>query len=138
MKPSTVNSTMKIIRLTTCNSSIEANMIKHLLENEEINCFLTNENFSTIMPHFSGILDSGVQIMIDEKDSIKALKLLEAQSNTNELTCPECNSKNINFGLGIKKSKKIFFVLLSLFAFTPFKNITNTYYCMDCKTEFKK
>lgn len=113
-------------------------MMKHMLENEEINCFLTNENFASLMPHYSGIIGSGVQIMIDEKDSIKASEILKAHSNTNELRCPECNSENIRFGLGLKKSKKIFFMLLSLFVFIPFKNITNTYYCEDCKTEFKK
>jgi hypothetical protein len=128
---------MGIITLITCNSSIEANMIKNQLENEDIKCFLTNENFSSLMPNYAGILGSGVQIMIDENDRVKAFKIIEGQNKTVELKCPNCNSEKISFGLGLNRFKKLFIIVLSLLMSIPTKNITNTYYCKDCKTEFK-
>lgn len=129
---------MKSVRLTTCNNAIEANMIKNVLENEEIACFLTNENFTTLMPGYSGMLGSGVQIFVDEDDYEKALEILHDQQKIDEIKCPYCNSKNVTFGLGEKKLKKIFVVIMSLLAGTPFGNVNNTYYCKDCNKEFQK
>lgn len=129
---------MAIIRLTTCNNIIEANMLKDMLENEDIRCFLTNENFTTLVPAYNGMFGAGIQIMIDENDREKAQKLIVTiQNQTDEIKCPNCNSENISFGLGVKKYKKILIVLMSILNFMPFNNLRNTYYCTDCKTEFK-
>lgn len=128
---------MAIIRLTTSNSSIEANMIKNILENEEIECFLTNENFTNLMPGYNGMLGAGIQIMIDDRDEEKARELIACQSQTDELRCPSCNSDNVTYGLGINRFKKIMFGLLSVITGTPFGNIRSTYYCKNCKTDFK-
>jgi len=121
----------------TCNNIIEANMIKDILENEEIKCFSTNENFTNLMPGYNGMLGAGIQIMIDENDRDKALKLIVSQDNSNDIKCPNCNSDNITYGIGTKRFKKILIVLLSVLNAIPFNNIKNTYYCKDCKTEFK-
>lgn len=129
---------MATIRLTTCSNTIDANMIKNILENEGISCFLTNENFTSLMPGYNGMLGSGIQIMIDEKDFENAKKLIENQENTDVIKCPNCNSDNVVFGLGEKKFKKAIVIILSALFAIPFNNIRNTYYCRDCKTEFKK
>ena len=128
---------MSIIRLTTCNNIIEANMVKHMLENEEIECFLTNNNFTTLMPGFNGILGAGIQIMIEEKYFEKATKLLNLEEKTELIKCPNCNSEDISFGLGENKLRKIFFAFLSALIGTPMGNIRNTYYCKNCKQDFK-
>ncbi len=112
-------------------------MIKGLLENESIECFLTNENFTTLMPIYNGMLGSGIQIMINEEDSERAIELLSKQS-AEGLKCPYCGSENVIFGLGKKKFKKIVIVILSALSAIPFNNIRNTYYCNDCKIEFKR
>ncbi len=128
---------MTTIILTTCNNSFEANLIKGMLENNDIRCFLTNENFSNLMPHYNGIMGSGIQIMIEDSDLEKAQELMLTQSKEEEIVCPNCNSSNIQFGLGINKVKKIFLVLISLFTWIPFGNMHSIYYCQNCKTEFK-
>ena len=128
---------MSIIRLTTCYNITEASLLKHLLENEEIECFFTNENFTSLMPGYNGILGSGIQIMIEEKDHEKATKLLNIQINTVIIKCPKCNSENISFGLGKNRIKKVLFAILSAFIVTPLGNIGGTYYCKNCKQDFK-
>jgi transcription elongation factor Elf1 len=130
---------MAVIRLTTCNNIIEANMLKDMLENEGINCFLTNENFTTLLPAYNGMFGAGIQIMIDEANKDKAQKIIdEIQTRPdNEIKCPTCGSSNVGFGLGEKKFKKILIVIISLLNFMPFNNLKNTYYCKACKTEFK-
>lgn len=124
--------------LTTCSNSIEANMIKGMLENNGIKCFLTNENFSGLMPHYNGMMGAGVQIIIDEKDMLQAKELLLSSRKEDDLVCPSCGSPNVSFGLGSNKIKKFLAVFLYLFIWVPFGNITRVYYCRECKSEFKK
>jgi hypothetical protein len=123
--------------LTTCNNSIEASLIKGMLENNGIHSFLTNENFSGLMPNCNGIMGAGVQIVIDDFDLDAATKLISSQETTNKIICPNCQSSNTRFGLGTNKIKKVFTVIFSLIFWIPFGNVKNTYYCQDCKTEFK-
>ncbi len=119
----------------TFDSPIEAHLVKGRLENEGIPCFVTNENFSNLMPHYNRILDSGVQLMIRETDYNKAVTLLELNKEK-ELVCPHCNSTNIKIFLGKNWPQKVVVIIVSLFSFVPFNNINATYLCRDCRTEF--
>lgn len=68
-----------MICLTTCNNSVDAYTLKNLLENEGIESYLTNENFTNLMPGYTGMLGGGIQIMIREEDIKKAQEVLERQ-----------------------------------------------------------
>lgn len=127
---------MSIIRLTTCYNIFEANMLKDLLANENIECFLTNENFTSLMPGLNGMLGTGIQIMIDEINYDKAINLIE-NKETEKIICPNCHSTNISIWLGKNRIKKIAIAILSALIMTPLGNTVSTYYCKDCKTEFK-
>jgi hypothetical protein len=128
---------MRTIILTTCNTLFEANLIKGMLENNEIECFLTNENFSSLMPQYNGVMGSGIHILVDESDLEKAQSLISEQDAKTKIECPHCQSSNITFGLGTNKIKKILTIVMSLLFWIPFGNIRNSYYCEDCKNEFK-
>jgi hypothetical protein len=128
---------MAIIRLITCNNSIEATLIKGLLENNGIRCFVTNEHFSNLMPFYNGLMGAGVQVLIEDIDLKKSQELLVSLSKDDRIVCPDCNSSDIQFGLGKNKIKKIILVLISLISWIPFGNIKKTYYCRNCGTEFK-
>lgn len=127
---------MAVIRLMTCNSAFEANLIKTRLIDEDIECFLTNENFTTLLPGTNGMLGAGVQVMIDEKDKERANAIIKPENST-ITKCPNCGSENIVLGLGKKKVSKILFIFISVISTMPFNNIKRTYYCKDCKTDFK-
>ncbi len=126
---------MAIINLTTCYNLIDASFIKNNLENEGVECFLTNEITSTLVPFYNGMMNAGIQIMINEEDYEKA-SLLINKPLENPVICPNCNSTNIKFGFGKKKGLKILGVFLSVLVEIPFGNIKRNYYCKDCKTEF--
>ena len=127
---------MSIVRLTTCNNVIEANLLKDLLENEGIECFLTNENITNLMPGHANMFGAGIQIMINASDGKRAVELI-SQQGAEKIACPNCGSENIAVGLGINKFKKIAIVILSLLFAIPFNNIHTTYFCKQCKKEFK-
>jgi hypothetical protein len=52
--------------LITCNTSYEAYLIIGIFEINENQCLLANENFTNLMPNYNGIMEAGVQIIIDE------------------------------------------------------------------------
>lgn len=130
---------MKYINLHTADNSYEANFIKESLADEGIECMLTNENFTTLMPHLNGMLGSGIQILVDTADYDRAKEILDKRNNADIQVCPNCNSKNIKYGLGTKhRFKKLFAIMIALVIASPVRHIGQTYYCRDCKTEFGK
>lgn len=121
----------------TIDSLAEAHMIKGRLLNEGIDCFLTNENITNLMPHYNNMLGSGVQIIINEQDIDKAREILKdkIEPNNLELVCPNCGSAHI--GLGKGKRLRIFNTIIALLSSFFIGNLKPKYYCNDCNTEIK-
>ena len=99
---------MKYINLYTVDNSYEANFIKENLADEGIECMLTNENFTNLMPYLNGMLGSGIQILVDKDDYDRAKQILDNKNSAEIKVCPNCDSTNIKYGLGTKhRLKKI-------------------------------
>lgn len=126
---------MKIIRLATFENSIKANIFKGRLESEGIPCFLTNENFTTMLPLTNYMLGAGVQVMVNQKDYVAAKRILSENEKVymEKDLCPNCGSKALKYGIGYKKS---FFVIFSLILGMAFNYINNSYRCTNCGAEF--
>ena len=126
---------MKTTTLTTCRNIQEAALIKGNLANNGIPCMVTNQNYTTLMPHFNRLLGSGVQVLVFEVDLEKAAKILYPQNSVIS-KCPFCNSEHIKLGLGKFRFWKLFVIVLSIFVATPINNIEATYHCINCKSDF--
>ena len=127
---------MKFINLCTVDNSYEADFITDDLEEHGIEYMVTNENFTSLMPHMSGIPGCGIQILVDANDYESARQILEKRSKKEITVCPTCGSHNIKYGLGTKKpGTKLSALFLSLFTGVPIGNIKQTYYCIDCKSD---
>lgn len=126
---------MKTATLLTCDSSVEANLIKGRLENEGIPSFVTNENFSNLLPNYNRILNSGVQVIVNKSDLSKAILVLELE-RPKELVCPKCNSNKIRLVMGKKWFKKFVIILTSLLNAVPINNINTINRCKACNYEF--
>lgn len=123
--------------LKTCTDAIEANLIRTKLESEGITCFLINENFTNLMPHFHNMLGSGVIIKVTDIDYPQAKKLLdEFWPDAKTPVCPHCGSENLQYGLGRKKAKAWLLILVSILSFIPFNNIKPHHICKTCGSEF--
>lgn len=130
---------MKYITLHTVDDSYEANFIKDDLADEGIECMLTNENFTTLMPHMNGVLGSGIQILVDKDDYDRARQIIDKRNKRDVQVCPYCNSSNIKYGLGTKhRFKRLLAIAIALIIASPVRHIKPVYYCKDCKTEFGK
>ena len=130
---------MRTVTLLTCDNLTEAHLIKGKLLNEGINCFLTNENFTNLMPLYNNMMGSGIQIMLNEEDFFKAREIIKdkLEPNNQELVCPNCGSENIALGLGKRKGFKIFNIIIAILSFFPLGNLKPKYYCKDCKIEIR-
>lgn len=125
---------MNFSRLETYDNSISANLVKNKLELAGIPCILTNEKFTNLMPHFYGILGSGVQILVPQ-DRIEEAKKVAGIKNTT-LTCPSCNSINVS-NKNVNTLNKIRLFLIMIFFSMPIGNLLNDFFCEDCNHEFK-
>jgi hypothetical protein len=126
---------MKTKTLLTCDNPQEAHLLQGRLENEGIECFLTNENISTILPYLNQMLSGGVQIMVSEEDYEKARQIVsdKIDPKNEELVCSECGSKDIKLGVISNKVIIFFSLIVALLMAMPFGNIKPHFYCRKCK-----
>lgn len=103
-----------------------------LLEENGIEAFIFGENFMSVMPNYSEILNAGIELRVKEEDFEKAVNVLKIE-NSNKSGCENCGSENIKFSFGRNGWKDILFSILSaLIATIPFGNIRRHYYCKEC------
>lgn len=127
---------MKTTVLKTFESATEAHLARIRLEDEGISCFVANENFSALMPNYFGMMGSGIQLVVFENDAPKASQVLSTSDAFNELSCPNCGSNSIEYGMGKTGIAKWLIVLMSLLVFIPLSNIRRTNICKECHSEF--
>jgi DNA-directed RNA polymerase subunit RPC12/RpoP len=125
---------MKLALLTTCDNTIKANLIRTKLEAEGVLCFLNNEHFTSLMPHFYNMMGSGVRVMVPEEDLDKAREIMPV--NTGKIRCPNCDSGSIvNKNESI--ANKLMVAFIGIFFLSPVGNLINNYTCTDCRQQFK-
>jgi len=131
---------VKTSTLITVDTSAEAHLIKGKLNNEGIECFLTNENFTNLYPGHNFSIMDGIQIMVDENDLERAAILIneKLQHKTKELVCPYCKSSEIIVGSGGHPLLRLFSVLCSYLAAFPFGTPKPKYFCQRCGNQIKE
>lgn len=73
---------MNLIPIKRYDNAFEANMAKALLDDNDIECYLQDENIMSVNPLYN-IAVGGIKLMIDADNSAAALELLDA-TNFNE------------------------------------------------------
>lgn len=128
---------IKIITAKSFDDSFTANLVKSKLESEGIECFLTNENITTLVPNYTNMLNMRICIMIKESDIEKAIPIINSYEATPSMSvCPNCKSTNIKSKYGKYNFPKWAVFLMSAIIVLPFVNTKYTFVCKDCNTEF--
>ena len=68
---------MKLVTVRSYNDYISANIILGRLKDENITCYLQDENSVTTIPFLSNI-SGGIKLMVPEAEVVPALELLES------------------------------------------------------------
>jgi len=129
----------KTIRLITCDTITDAYFVKNKLNNEGIDCFLTNQNFTSLLPNYYNLFGSGVQVFVMERNFEKSKELVKDKLEPElvDKVCPYCGSTDIKMGLGKHRILKLFNILLAIIIAIPIGNLRVRYYCKTCKEEIK-
>ncbi len=77
---------MSLSKLATFDNSISANILRTKLESEGIICFLYNEHFTNLMPHYFDLLGSGVLVMVPTDQLKKAKRNCQTRSYSIDLS----------------------------------------------------
>ena len=137
----------KIITLSVENDLTNAYLIKGILDEHGIDCFISNENVTTANPLYMNAV-GGIEIQIREEDKENAIKIL-AQNRTeqeehledpiaeektiSQTRCPKCGSDEIRKE---KVSAAAFAFSILLLGF-PLPFFKRKYHCFDCQHEWK-
>jgi hypothetical protein len=68
---------MRYKKLRSYYNAIEANLAKDMLEGNNIPCFLTNENITSLLPNLNFIAGGGVNLMVGEENFQAADEILK-------------------------------------------------------------
>ena len=127
-----------LVTVASFDEPYKANIAKAKLESEDIKCFLSGENFVATYWLLSRA-EGGIKLKVKEADSKAAIEVLarkekplDTQQSSElgeyDLTCPKCNSENIEYE---RYSWKM--TLLSILLFRlPLTWLKEKYKCLDC------
>jgi DNA-directed RNA polymerase subunit RPC12/RpoP len=130
---------MDFIAVAAYNNYIEANIILGRLQQEGIDCWLKDENTSTIVPIWNQAT-GGIRLMVLESDVQKAEELirqfiLEKKQST---VCPYCKSSDIEQVSTPRKAINWLSAITTFFTSDYAMAIEKVYHCFNCKKEFKE
>lgn len=133
---------MELVTLKTCDSAIEAHMIRSKLESEEIACYVFDENMVTLNALYANAV-GGIKLKINRFDIDRALLVLEeieqnkfVDSDNQVVHCPDCNSTDFYDHFKSFRGIKGMLSLIFSFAFLTYPLFYKTVYkCKKCGNE---
>lgn len=129
----------KLITLRSYSFAIDANIAKNVLENEEIECFLFDENINSINPLYA-VATGGIKLKVYSEEAGFADKILKEWENkptTNEVDevvcCPKCGSQQIETGfLNVNGFRDVLSFLFAFFLSVFPLKVSRKKRCKDC------
>lgn len=126
------------VLVNSYNNYVEAHIARGVLEEEGIQCWLKDENTLTIDPILTNAL-GGIKLMVESTKADKANEILIRLRKDAKaaLSCPKCNSHNIEQISTPRKASNWFMALTTFLlgdiAIAPDK----VNHCFDCGYEFE-
>jgi ASC-1-like (ASCH) protein len=134
-----------IVTFATYYDPMLAQIVRTRLEDNDIPCFIADENMIGINPLYNNAL-GGIKLKVFERDverckAILAEEPIETEQAdtkaTDELTCPYCHSNNVRYGDATEKKYGWFAILVSfLFFVLPFLS-RKAWHCFNCGRDFE-
>ena len=128
---------MEFVPVDVFTDYIEANIVMGRLQNEEINCWLMNENTITTDPILTNAL-GGIRLMVPESQARRARELLMQfrHEKKTRIKCPNCRSDNIELVTTPRKASNWFWTLIGGFLASFSLASDKVYHCFNCSKEF--
>jgi predicted RNA-binding Zn-ribbon protein involved in translation (DUF1610 family) len=108
-----------------------------VLEEQEIKCWLKDENTITINPIWTNAV-GGIKLMVEKTDAKQAWEILTQLRNEQKasVVCPKCGSHNIELVSTPRKAINWVSAITTFFLGDYAMTIDKVNHCFDCGTEF--
>jgi DNA-directed RNA polymerase subunit RPC12/RpoP len=130
---------MDFIPVAVYTNYIDANIMLGRMQEDGIDCWLKDENIVTIDPILTNAV-GGIKLMVAENERMKALQWLWEINKEKKaaLSCPKCNSHNLEYVSTPRKPGNWLSVLIGVFITSFAPPVEQVYHCFDCDAEFEK
>lgn len=120
-------------QIASYDNFIFANMTLGLLQENNINCYLKDENIITVDPLLSPAI-GGIKLMVDENDYTDAQELIKQAEVTylKEIPCPSCNNHSLVIEEKINKPDGFWDKLINQVAYGQSETYSKVYRCQNC------
>ncbi len=128
---------MDFVLLNSYNNYIEAHIVKGVLEEQGIGCWLKDENTVTIDPILTNAV-GGIKVMVAKEDAVGAWEILNQLKKEQKLAvvCPVCGSHNIELVSTPRKPINWLSAFATFFIGDYALTVEKVNHCFDCKHEF--
>jgi len=130
---------MDFVPVAVYTNYIDANIMLGRMQEDGIDCWLKDENIVTIDPILTNAV-GGIKLMVAENERMKALQWLWEINKEKKaaLSCPKCNSHNLEYVSTPRKPGNWLSVLIAVFITSFAPPVEQVYHCFDCGAEFEK
>ena len=130
---------MEFVVLKSFANYVDAHIILGRMKEEGIDCWLKNENTTTIMPIWTTAL-GGIQLMVAEDQQKKAAYILNAidEERREKIRCPRCNSQNVEYINTMRKPVNWLSAAVSFFLGDYAVMPEQRYHCFACGNEWEE
>jgi len=128
---------MEFINIRSYDNYINANMQLGMLQEQDINCYIKDEQTITIDPLLSPAI-GGMKLMVAEVQVERALKILEEAETAwlETVPCPSCGSLSLKKVVETKHFDTTWGKLKSLLANGQATEVKTFYTCTNCNHVF--
>lgn len=128
---------MDFIPIVSYDNYVPAHIAMGVLEEQNINCWLKDENSVTTYPVLTNAL-GGIKLMVASAQAERAMGILRTLENEHKALspCPKCNSLNIELVSTPRKASNWVSTLLSFFSSGYAVAVEKQMHCFDCGHEY--
>jgi len=128
---------MEFVPIWSYDNYVSAHIAMGRLEEEDVNCWLKDENTVTIDPILTNAV-GGIKLMVAAAQAERASGILREIENQHKAVnpCPQCGSLNIDFVSTPRKASNWASAIIGLFITSHAMPVERVMHCFNCGNEF--
>ena len=128
---------MQFVPIYSYDNYVSAHIAMGRLEEDNIKCWLKDENTVTIDPILTNAI-GGIKLMVASSQAERAVSILRKLENAHKALhpCPKCNSLNIELVTTPRKVSNWASAIIGLFITSYAMPVEKVMHCFDCGHEY--
>ncbi len=128
---------MSFKQIASYDNYLLANMTLGMLQENEVSCYLKDENIITIDPLLSPAL-GGIKLLVEEQDYVKAVGIIKdaERAYLTEIPCPNCQSFSLIAEEKTSTPGSFWGKLKNQVAYGQPSTYSKLYRCQNCNHSF--